>query len=256
MAHTADREQPQEPLALKGSLFTLLVLHPHTTDRQQLAAALDERLEKLPSFFVDAPIVIDLAAERWQLEATAEQVAGLASLIRERRLLPVAVRNCPEALRGEVVTAGLGLLPESRIDLAAQGEATAQPSSAEGVEGGEPVGSEQSQPQPVRTTRVVTSQVRSGQQVYAAGDLILLAPVSSGGEVLADGHIHCYAPLRGRALAGIRGDESARIFCRMLDAELVSVAGNYRLAEDIGDDQRGHPAHIRLDGDRLIIETL
>lgn len=87
-----------------------------------------------------------------------------------------------------------------------------------------------------RPTRVISQPVRGGQQVYAEGDLVLLAPVSAGAEVMADGHIHCYAPLRGRALAGVQGDVNARIFCRELSAELVAIAGHYRIADDLKAD--------------------
>lgn len=87
-----------------------------------------------------------------------------------------------------------------------------------------------------RPTRVISHPVRGGQQVYAEGDLVLLAPVSAGAEVMADGHIHCYAPLRGRALAGVKGDVNARIFCRELSAELVAIAGHYRIADDLKAD--------------------
>lgn len=87
-----------------------------------------------------------------------------------------------------------------------------------------------------RPTRVISQPVRGGQQVYAEGDLVLLAPVSAGAEVMADGHIHCYAPLRGRALAGVQGDVNARIFCRELNAELVAIAGHYRIADDLKAD--------------------
>ncbi|HMV40395.1 MAG TPA: septum site-determining protein MinC, partial [Plasticicumulans sp.] len=98
--------------------------------------------------------------------------------------------------------------------------------------------------------------VRSGQQVYAAdGDLTLLGPVSAGAEVLADGSIHVYGPLRGRALAGVRGKLEARIFCLGLEAELVSVAGRYRILEKNGEGW-GKAVQIYLSGEHLIIEPL
>jgi len=99
--------------------------------------------------------------------------------------------------------------------------------------------------------------VRAGSQIYAEGrDLVLLSSVSPGAEVLADGHIHAYGRLRGRALAGIGGDENARIFCRSLDAELVSVAGRFRVSEDMDPHIVGKPAQIFLDGGFLMIEPL
>ncbi|MCR6629127.1 MAG: septum site-determining protein MinC [Magnetospirillum sp.] len=102
-------------------------------------------------------------------------------------------------------------------------------------------------------TRILSEPVRSGRQVYAhKGDLIVLGPVSHGAELLADGHIHVYGPLRGRALAGMSGDKSARIFCRALEAELVSVAGIYMVSEQLEPALVKKPAQIHLDGDRLV----
>ena len=104
---------------------------------------------------------------------------------------------------------------------------------------------------------MITEPVRAGAQVYAEGrDLVLLSFVSPGAEVLADGHIHAYGRLRGRALAGIGGDEGARIFCRSLEAELVSIAGRFRVSEDMDPRLVGKPTQIFLDGGFLMIEPL
>lgn len=108
-----------------------------------------------------------------------------------------------------------------------------------------------------RATRVVTQPVRGGQQVYSDGDLVLLAPVSAGAEVMAAGHIHCYAPLRGRALAGVQGDTGARIFCRELAAELIAIAGHYRIADDLrGDALWGQGVQFFLHDDQLQLVAL
>lgn len=102
-----------------------------------------------------------------------------------------------------------------------------------------------------------TQPVRSGQQVYAAGgDLAVVAPVANGAEVLADGSIHVYGRLSGRALAGALGDEDARVYCTDFRAELVSIAGHYRVFEQIPAELEGRAVHCRLDGDRLLIEAL
>jgi septum site-determining protein MinC len=104
---------------------------------------------------------------------------------------------------------------------------------------------------------VITQPVRSGRQVYAhQGDLVVLATASPGAELLADGHIHVYGPLRGRALAGVSGDTRARIFCRSLEAELVSVAGYWRVRDDIPEDLIGKPVQIFLEDERVMIEPL
>jgi len=109
----------------------------------------------------------------------------------------------------------------------------------------------------VKTPMLITRPVRSGQQVFARDtDLIVMGPVGAGAEVLADQNIHVYGPLRGRALCGVSGNSSTRIFCQSLEAELVSVDGNFRLLEEIPSDLRGKPAQIWLDNGRLNIEPL
>lgn len=106
-----------------------------------------------------------------------------------------------------------------------------------------------------RPARIVVDPVRSGQQIYAeGGDLVVLNSVSPGAEVIADGCVHVYGPLRGRAIAGARGDETARIFCRKLEAELLAVAGIYAVAEQIKDGPRGEPAQVYLERGQLKIE--
>lgn len=113
-------------------------------------------------------------------------------------------------------------------------------------------------PMPGPGTVVVDKPLRSGQQVYARGaDLVVMAVVSFGAEVIADGNIHVYAPLRGRAIAGARGNTEARIFSTCLEPQLVSIAGIYRTTETaLPDSVAGKPAQVRLDGEKLIIEPL
>jgi len=104
---------------------------------------------------------------------------------------------------------------------------------------------------------LINRPVRSGQQIYARDtDLIIIGQVGPGAEVIADNNIHIYGPLRGRALCGVSGNQSTRIFCQSLEAELVSVAGNYRMLETIPEELRGKPAKIALDNERLSIESL
>jgi septum site-determining protein MinC len=113
------------------------------------------------------------------------------------------------------------------------------------------------EPQFQKATLIVTEPVRSGRQVYAAkGDLVILGPVSAGAEVLADGNIHIYNTLRGRALAGITGDTSARIFCNSLEAELVSIAGLYRVSEDLDRNVYKKQVQIYLDDGYLRMDAL
>jgi len=114
-----------------------------------------------------------------------------------------------------------------------------------------------SEPPRATTTLVVEQPVRSGQRIYARdGDLVLLAGVSSGAEVMADGHIHAYGPVRGRILAGVRDNAGARIFCRDMGAELVAIAGHYQVSEDLPSEFMRRPVQIALRGDALEFSSL
>jgi septum site-determining protein MinC len=106
-------------------------------------------------------------------------------------------------------------------------------------------------------SRMITAPVRSGQRIYARNsDLIITAQVSAGAEVIADGCIHIYGSLRGRAIAGAQGDVAARIFCQDMQAEILAIAGRYKVADDIPEDIRGSSAQVRLDGEKLIIDRM
>src|SRR5712691_7422078 len=120
-----------------------------------------------------------------------------------------------------------------------------------GVQNAEPA---EPPPPPRAAARLVTTPVRSGTQIYARGtDLVVTAAVSPGAELVADGNIHVYGPLRGRALAGASGDTGARIFCSRLEAELVSIAGRYLVSEQLPADHQGSPVQIALVDDRLTV---
>jgi len=223
---------------LKGSRFTLSVLNLRSSD----LAAIDERLAAVvaqaPDFLAQAPVVLEPAAE---LDSDALDLVALTELLRRHGLVPVGLRGGDEALRQRAGLAGLALLGDAGTP--ARGSQTPPPSTPAAA--------------PQTSARVVDKPVRSGQQVYAeGGDLVVLGTVSTGAEVIADGSIHIYGALRGRALAGARGDESARIFCQAMEPELVSIAGCYRLFEEPDPRTHGHTAQVRLDGERLIIDAL
>ncbi|MFN3579323.1 MAG: septum site-determining protein MinC, partial [Pseudomonas sp.] len=180
----------------------------------------------------------------------ASTLAGLLQICKNHGLLPVALRGS-ENFRPLAQQSGLVLMPPARgRDKAVEPEPeqAPQPSPKEAPES-VAVGGGQS--------KIVTQPIRSGQQVYApGGDLIVLAPVSAGSELLADGNIHVYGPLRGRALAGVRGNTEARIFCQSLEAELVSIAGQYKVAEDLRKLNWKTAVQVSLEGDSLKIEAL
>jgi len=220
-------------LEFKGRMLMMTVLLLKDLDPNTLHRQVSQRLEDAAQWLRDAPVGVDLAPPEG-----ADQVALMAAVDTLRGLgvnLVALARN--EHLDSDTA-AMLGL---GSISLAGGRDV---PRSAEPAPQAE-------QPADAGHTLVIDQPVRSGQQIYSRGDLIVLAPVSTGAELLAEGHIHVYNTLRGRALAGVRGDQSARIFCQKLDAELVSIAGIYRVAEDLPEQHRKQAVHITLDGDAM-----
>ncbi len=223
-------------LELKGRMMTLTVLRLLNPSVEVLAKALDQKMQEAPDFFRHLPIILDV-------EAVADtdlylDLAGLVGLLRAREFLPVGIRGGDGPWREAAETAGLGVF---------------------GGGGEPPAPAKKAEPEPLdqSPSLVVTQPVRSGQQVYArGGDLIILSSVSPGAELLADGHIHVYGTLNGRALAGVRGDTKARIFCQGFRAELVSVAGTYSVNEQFEQSLLGRPVQVALAGESLDIRRL
>lgn len=237
---TAIPEAPSEralQFELKASVFTLPTLRVLGPDTDALDALLSERSARAPAFFRNMPLVIDLSGVQ-DMELGAE-FAMMIGLIRGYGLIPVAIRGGSAAQREQARLMELAVLPESR-----PGKRPAQAATAAPTAGRSPA-------------KIVDAPVRSGQRVYArGGDLVLLGAVSSGAEVVADGHVHAYAPVRGRVMAGVQGDTAARIFCVDLSAELVSIAGRYRVSEDLERRHTGRPVQVSLEGDALVIQPL
>lgn len=239
---------------LKGGLFPMTALELVAWDSQRFLRDLQEKVAEAPAFFRDTPVILDLDG----LPADVElPLAELADLCRQHGLLPVGVRGGSPGREAMAREAGLACLPASRARATRASREpaadSAQPAPSEAPAAAVPAAAEA----PPSPSRVVTTPVRSGQQVYAAGgDLIVLSSVSEGAEVLADGNIHVYGPLRGRALAGVRGDAQARIFCQSLEAELVSIAGDFKLHDDLQGPLWKRPVQISLDAQTLRVEAL
>lgn len=272
---------------LKSSAWTITVLRLHTADVEALAAALQACSADSPGLFDHEPVVLDFAP--LAADDLALAMPALLEALRGQGLRPVAVQGGSAAQMAAALEAGL---PEACARLPrAEAPATAAPAPADasaGVDGaGEAVEAAAQAPQgavgtvgldlaaaqvlptpaldptaaaAVRrcTTVVVDTPLRSGQRVYArGGDLVVLSLVSFGAEVIADGSIHVYGPLRGRAIAGASGDVDARIFSTDMDPQLVSIAGIYRTTEvPFPDGVQGRAAQVRLEGERLVVEPL
>ena len=226
---------------LKGSMLALTILELSSNDLDRLDKQLAEKVEQAPQFFQDAPII--LALDKCKQSAEPLDLERLLSICRKHGLLTLALRAVvPEHLSAA-----------KRLDLAviAPTGARERPVSAT-------TSSEESAEPSFTPTKIITQPIRSGQQVYAKNaDLIVIAAVSAGAELLADGNIHVYGPLRGRALAGINGDIEARIFCQHMAAEMLSIAGHYKVAEDLRRDPLwGKGSQICLNAEHLEISPL
>jgi len=241
--------KPSNAFELKSASMTLVALVLRSADLAVLDAALREKVADTPELFDQDPVVIDIAPLR-DAVGHAIDFGALVALLREHRITPVAVKGGSEAQMAAALAAGLGAAPETAprsAPPAARDERTEVVLTEVIREIAAPV-----------PTLVVERPLRSGQQVYAkGGDLVVLSVVSHGAEVIADGSIHVYAPLRGRAIAGARGNTAARIYSTCMEPQLLCVAGTYRTAETaLPDGVAGKPAQVRLDGEKLVVEAL
>lgn len=245
----------QDPVfQLKGSMLAITVLELVHNDLERLDEQLTHKVAQAPKFFHNTPVV--LALDKLPPHEGAPDLSDLVAVCKRHGLRPLAIRTSrtADALAAEELE--LPVLPPSGARERILEPVASMPK--EKVEVAAPPPPPPPAEPAYRPTKVITVPIRSGQQVYAqGGDLIVLAPVSAGAELLADGNIHVYGPMRGRALAGIKGDTNTRIFCRQLVAELVSVAGHYKVSEDLRRDPSwGQPVHISLTGDLLNITRL
>lgn len=237
-------------LDLRSASLPVVAVVLKSTDIAALAADLALRMADAPGFFDHDPVLIDLA--QVHDSGAVPDFAALVELLRSHRTVPVAVRGGTALQTAAAVAAGLVVAPDAAQS---RSGAPAQPAIQEVVHEIEVV-REVLVPGP--GALVVDKPLRSGQQVYARGsDLVVLAMVSFGAEVIADGSIHVYAPLRGRAMAGARGNTAARIFTTCMEPQLVSIAGIYRTTEvAIPTDIVGKSAQVRLEGEKLFFERL
>ncbi|MCP3713900.1 septum site-determining protein MinC [Paraburkholderia sp. CNPSo 3281] len=276
-----------------GSVDTLLFV-VKTTELDAMRAELTRRFEATPEFFANDTVAIDV---RRLADGERVALGDIVRLLESVRMRPVGVVAQPEQhgwaaaaglpfleARDRRGAGGKPAAEEGASDgEAANASATASASASATPQATaaqpelfttdtDPAAAEASAAATVNAaatfdagasgaraepTLVIDRPLRSGQRIYAKGDVVVLGLVSNGAEVIAEGNIHIYAPLRGRALAGVHGNHDARIFCTSLEAELISIAGIYRTTEvPLADDVRGKPAQIRLEEEKLLIEPL
>lgn len=257
----------QQAFRLKGTAPALTLLYMLTEDLDAVERQLSDHLRQMPQFFLYAPVVVDLT----ELGQARLDLARLAELLRRHKLVPVAVRNPTDSQQVQAVGAGWAVL-QSALASPRQGGARRSyggpPSDlvtpareAVDLEHARDAGTGEPNPEalaePPLPGLTIRTPVRSGQVIHAVGgDLVVLAPVSSGAELIADGNIHVYAPLRGRALAGAQGNSDVSIFCHGLEAEFLSIAGRYLEADQIPKNQRGKTVRAHLEQENLVITSL
>jgi septum site-determining protein MinC len=276
-----------------GSVDTLLFV-VKTTELDAMRAELTRRFEATPEFFANDTVAIDL---RRLADGEQVALGDIARLLESVRMRPIGVVAQPaqhgwaaeaglpflEARDRRGAGAGVkaaadeaGAADGAPVAATAETSAIAQPQAASATLAQPELFSSPDEPPAdeangaaadadagaSRTARaeptlVIDRPLRSGQRIYAKGDVVVLGLVSNGAEVIAEGNIHIYAPLRGRALAGVHGNHDARIFCTCLEAELISIAGIYRTTEvPLSGEVAGKPVQIRLDAEKLLIEPL
>jgi len=233
-------------IELKGAVFTLPVLKLRSVELGAIEHELKVHLARGLNFFKHAPLVVDLELVRERADKL--DFAALAGSLHDLQLFTVGVRNATPEQAERAVAAGLAVL---KGGITRDNElASSEKPVAEEL----PVATEVSR----RRTRIVSQPVRSGQQIYAKGcDLVVLSSVNVGAEVLADGNIHVYGSLRGRAFAGVSEDTTARIFAQAMEPELAAIAGNYQVFDEPAASRLyGKAAQIYLDDEQLVIAPL
>ncbi|MBB1061380.1 septum site-determining protein MinC [Marilutibacter spongiae] len=256
-AAAMDYEQAGE---LKIGQVGIANLRIRSLDVARLVDEMRQRVQRAPKLFARAAVVIDFGGLSQVPDATTAR--ALIDGLVEAGVLPVALAyGTPETERLSEAL-GLPLLAKFRAQYE-RADGTPAPAVEPAPAQASPASARPAAPAAAAVPgsgqpgKIQSAPVRSGQQVYADNrDLTVLSPVGAGAEVIADGSVHIYGPLRGRALAGAQGNEQARIFCREFHAELVAIAGHYRVLEDIPSDLRGKAVQVWLEDQQLKIAAL
>ncbi|MDT8364065.1 MAG: septum site-determining protein MinC [Nitrosomonas sp.] len=236
-------------LELKSSTFFAPVLVLYSNEIYLIAETLQEKISGAPDFFNDSAVLLDLT--ELNLKGLPVDIEALVSTLRGLHIFPIGIRGGSEAQEKQASALSIPI-DSGRSSGSVLFER--QNKSKPDIQSQAPV--EVIKEVFRATAMLVTQPVRSGQRIYANGDLVILAQVSAGAEIMAEGNIHVYNTLRGRALAGVQGDMAARLFCLDLQAELISVAGVYKTSEDLKDTVIKKPVQVFLQEQALIVVEL
>lgn len=228
---------PTNAVEIKGEMILLSVIMLSSPDLNKVTKLLRQKRDTSPQLFTTSPVLIDCS--ELGINCNQLDMVALRDAIIDLGFIPVGIRNIPEECHTMAARAGWAILRPARHQ----------------TRHNRPTFREADNNKP--SIEVVDRPVRSGQQVYFPdGDVVVLQHTSAGSEILAGGSVHVYGSLRGRVLAGIHGDTSARIFCQKLEAELVAIAGNYRLLDEMDTELKSQPAMVWLDGEKLKIAPM
>lgn len=222
---------------IKGSVLTTFILELNDYDSDNFEHQLKNRIDSSPEFFQQSPVIIDFS--KLDLKVSNINYSDIVSVCRNNGLQPIAFRHNHDLDLVAVKTTNLAVIEHK----SKQPEKAPTEVQAPAVQATAP--------------KIISKPVRSGQQIYAKdSDLIIIGSVSGGAEVLADGNIHIYGSLRGRALAGVKGDTNARIFCSSNEAELASITGHFLVSDSLETQTWKQPAQFYLEDDTLHVSPL
>lgn len=234
-------------LEFKSASLTVPVLLLASNDLGHIELQLQEKIAQAPEFFKHSPLLLDL--QKLNVQNLDIEVAALVELVKDLAFMPIGIRGGSEKQNQDVLAMGLPVHSMHSATVAAEDKSAQKTLVVPEIE-------EAEKPEQSLENKLITQPIRSGQRVYAKGDLIVTATVSAGAEIMAEGNIHVYGSLRGRALAGVLGDANSRIFCSDLQAELISIAGIYQLSDDLSAELAHKPVQISLDNQTLIIKDI
>lgn len=253
---TSVSKNQRTALEFKSSVFNIPALILHSNKIADIKEQLQKKISQAPDFFKNSPLLIDLhELEKQQAEI---DIRNLVKALRSLHFLPIAISG--GSVKQNAAAIDLGIAIQSVHVLSNFNDHTTKETSSTEVvsapEQSEPETAAVIEPPPIVENKVVTQPVRSGQRIYAKGDLTVLAAVNPGAELMAEGNIHVYAPMRGRALAGILGNTKSCIFCSDLQGELISIAGVYCLNDDLDKNLSRTLVQVYLHDQALLVKKL
>jgi septum site-determining protein MinC len=258
---SASASSPSISYEIKSADLALVALLLKTSHLETLKLDLEKQLADTPDFFDQEPVVIDLGGLSQAEKTQSIDFPKLMTLLRSHSMLPIALRSGTPQQMQEGKAAGLIDATYARILKAPVGTSAPSPAPVAATKA-PPVKASLAEVAAPLGALVIDKPLRSGQQIYAKGrDLVILAMVNPGAEVIADGNIHVYSTLRGKAIAGARGNSQAMIFAQCMEPELISIAGVYRTSENaLPSDIWGQAAQVSLkpspEGEKLVIQRL